>query len=99
MWVTTILAIFFNTFINPIALDAIGWKYYFVFVVVCAAYGVTAFIFYPETRGYSLEQMAVIFDGDEADVPEPSETFRRVSVVKGIVQEKQADVESHVEVV
>ncbi len=97
MWVTTIVAIFFNTFINPIALDAIGWKYYFVSVVICAAYGVTAYLFYPETRGYSLEQMAVIFDKDEADVPEPSEKFRRVSVVNSITQMKHIDIGSYVE--
>jgi len=26
------LALFFNTYINPIALDHIGWKYYIVYV-------------------------------------------------------------------
>ena len=33
-FVSTVLAIFFNTFINPIALEKIGWKYYIVFAVV-----------------------------------------------------------------
>lgn len=56
------LAICFNIFVNPIALEAIAWKYYFVFVVVCAIYGLTAYFFYPETRGYSLERMAMVFD-------------------------------------
>ena len=59
---------------------------------MCAVYGVTAFIFYPETQGYSLEQMAVIFDGDEADVLEPSETFRKASVVNGIVKKQSIPV-------
>lgn len=54
---------FFNTFVNPIALDAIGWRYYIVFIVVLVLFAVTAFFFYPETKGYSLEQVAVIFDG------------------------------------
>lgn len=57
---------FFNTFVNPIALDAIAWRYYIVFIVVLMAFGVTAYFFYPETKGYSLEQIAVIFDGPDA---------------------------------
>ncbi|GAB1198743.1 general substrate transporter [Aspergillus pseudonomiae] len=62
-WVASICAIFFNTFVNPIALDAIEWKYYIVFIVVLLIFGVTAYFFYPETKGYTLEQIAVIFDG------------------------------------
>ncbi|RDW71805.1 hypothetical protein BP5796_07839 [Coleophoma crateriformis] len=77
-WVSTIVAIFFNTFVNPIALSAIGWKYYIVFVVVTVVFGITVYFFYPETRGYSLEQIAVIFDGDDANVAPPSETSQKV---------------------
>ena len=57
---------FFNTFVNPIALAAIAWRYYIVFIVVLVVFGVTAYFFYPETKGYSLEQIAVIFDGPNA---------------------------------
>jgi hypothetical protein len=57
---------FFNTFVNPIALEAIAWRYYIVFIVVLMIFGVTAYFFYPETKGYSLEQIAVIFDGPDA---------------------------------
>lgn len=57
---------FFNTFVNPIALDAIAWKYYIVFIVVLMIFGITAYFFYPETKGYSLEQIAVVFDGPDA---------------------------------
>lgn len=55
---------FFNTFVNPIALAAIEWKYYFVFVAVLIMFGITAYLFYPETKGYTLEQIAFIFDGE-----------------------------------
>lgn len=58
----------FNTFVNPIALDAIGWKYYFVFVAVLIAYEFTVYFTYPETRGHTLEEMAVLFDKDAAMV-------------------------------
>lgn len=56
-------------FVNPIALDRIGWRYYIFFccfgVLVLA---VTWFCF-PETKGHSLEEIAEVFDGtvDEVD--------------------------------
>ncbi|TEA16386.1 Lactose permease [Colletotrichum sidae] len=61
-------AIFFNTFINPIALDAIQWKYYFVFVIILVAMLVSVWFTYPETRGRTLESIAWLFDGDRAGV-------------------------------
>ncbi|OJJ95040.1 hypothetical protein ASPACDRAFT_127506 [Aspergillus aculeatus ATCC 16872] len=65
-WCATIVAMFFNTFVNPIALDAIEWRYYIVFIAVLVVFGVTAYFWYPETKGYSLEEIAVIFDGPGA---------------------------------
>lgn len=53
-------------FVNPVALDNIGWRYYIFFccfdVLVLA---VTYFVF-PETKGYSLEEIAEVFDGPAA---------------------------------
>ncbi|KAL4943967.1 hypothetical protein BDV06DRAFT_234082 [Aspergillus oleicola] len=65
-WLSAIGALIFNTFVNPIALSAIGWKYYFVFCAILICYGLTAYFVYPETRGYSLENMALLFDADSA---------------------------------
>ncbi|KAL1845006.1 hypothetical protein VTK73DRAFT_1348 [Phialemonium thermophilum] len=59
---STYAGIFFNTFVNPIALDAIGWKYYVVFAVILVFILITVYFLYPETRGHSLEEMAVVFD-------------------------------------
>jgi hypothetical protein len=36
------IALFFNQYINPIALDAIGWKYYILQVLTVSCYGITA---------------------------------------------------------
>ncbi|KAL3450805.1 sugar transporter [Aspergillus insuetus] len=63
---STQFAVFFNIFVNPIALGAIGWKYYIVFVVILVVVIVTVWFLYPETKGYTLEEMATIFDGDNA---------------------------------
>lgn len=47
-----------------------------MFIAVLVAFGLTAYFFYPETRGYTLEQIAVIFDGDDASVPNADETVK-----------------------
>ncbi|OJJ40188.1 hypothetical protein ASPWEDRAFT_55674 [Aspergillus wentii DTO 134E9] len=50
-------------FVNPIALGRIGWKYYIFFCCFdVLVLGVTWFMF-PETKGYSLEDIKVVFDG------------------------------------
>ncbi|EFQ35755.1 hypothetical protein CGRA01v4_01579 [Colletotrichum graminicola] len=65
----------FNMFVNPVALQSIGWKYYFVYVVFLVAFLVISYLFYPETRGHTLEQIALIFDGEEAELlPEETKT-------------------------
>ncbi|KAK4633941.1 Lactose permease [Fulvia fulva] len=87
MGISVVVGIVFNTFVNPIALDNIGWKYYIVFMVIIVLYGITAFFTYPETRGHSLEQIAHIFDGDDAAAPPPEviaeETAERGRSVTG----------------
>jgi hypothetical protein len=65
-WMIMILALIFNVFVNPVALTAIGWKYYIVYVALLVSYGFVIFFFYPETRGRTLEEISVIF----GDAPE-----------------------------
>ncbi|PWN26773.1 MFS general substrate transporter, partial [Jaminaea rosea] len=52
----------FNQFVNPIALDAIGYKYYAVFIALLVVFiGVVVFSF-PETRGMGeLEEIERVF--------------------------------------
>jgi H+/Cl- antiporter ClcA len=62
----------------------LGWKYYFVFLGVLVVMAFTIYFFYPETRGHTLEQMAVIFDGENAEVPPAGVMVERSrSVVSG----------------
>ncbi len=58
------VAMIFSGFVNPVAMDAISWKYYIVWTCWLAVeIGVVYFVF-PETRGYTLEEVAVVF-GDK----------------------------------
>jgi len=82
-WITAVAVIFFNTFVNPIALEAIAWKYYFVFIVVLITMGFTVYFYYPETKGYTLEHMAVIFDGEDAVIDSKETAIRANSVISG----------------
>lgn len=55
------------SFCNSVALSAIGWKYYIVFCVTTFFMVINNYFFYPETRGYSLEEIAVLFDGNHIE--------------------------------
>ncbi|PYH84780.1 sugar transporter [Aspergillus uvarum CBS 121591] len=86
------VAIFFNIFVNPIALDAIGWKYYIVFVIILIILILTVWFFYPETKGHTLEEMATIFDGADAATP------ARREILDHIARNKRTDVDMiHIE--
>ncbi|KAL3452713.1 putative hexose transporter [Aspergillus insuetus] len=59
-------ALFFNQYINAIALEALAWKYY---IVYCVFLGFEVFVIYSfliETRYTPMEEIARYFDGDSA---------------------------------
>lgn len=55
----------FNGFANPIAMDALAWKYYIVWVVMLGVWLALVYFFFPETAGHTLEEVSQIFDGDD----------------------------------
>jgi H+/Cl- antiporter ClcA len=54
-------------FCNPIALKAIGWKYYILFCVILALFVFLVYFLFPETKGHTLEEIAEVFDGNGTD--------------------------------
>ncbi|OBA25984.1 hypothetical protein HANVADRAFT_3226, partial [Hanseniaspora valbyensis NRRL Y-1626] len=59
------IVMIYNGFVNPIAMDAIDWKYYIVYVCILAVEFVICFSFI-ETSGRTLEEVAGVFgDGIE----------------------------------
>lgn len=65
---TISLALIFNQYVNPIALDALGWKYYIVYCCWLLFETAFCYFFIVETKNRSLEETSAIFDGDEAVV-------------------------------
>jgi len=68
MFLMVDIALFFNQYVNPIAIKHIGWKYYIVYDVWIAVELIVVYFFYIETRYTPLEEIAKHFDGEDAVV-------------------------------
>ncbi|KAI1370695.1 MFS general substrate transporter [Hypoxylon crocopeplum] len=62
---TVRFAVFFNTYVNPIALDRIGWKYYLVYCGWILVEIATVYLLFPETHNRTLEELSFMFEGRE----------------------------------
>lgn len=60
------LSLFFNSYVNPVAIDSIHWKYYIVYCCWLLFEVFIVFKYYIETKGTPLEEIARYFDGDRA---------------------------------
>ncbi|RSH80251.1 uncharacterized protein EHS24_008824 [Apiotrichum porosum] len=74
-FICSMLSVILNTFINPIAFDAIAWKWYIFWIGCILIVGTIMFFYFIETKHRTLEEMAELFDGPSADknacVPPP----------------------------
>lgn len=55
------LILIYNGFVNPVAMDAISWKYYIVYCCIIAVEIFMVYLFFPETSGYTLEEVCQVF--------------------------------------
>ncbi|TKA65102.1 hypothetical protein B0A55_10041 [Friedmanniomyces simplex] len=69
-----------QAFVNPIGLESIGWRYYIVFCCLLVVFLAVTYFTYPETRGYSLEEIAEVFDGPSA-MPDTTAAERKLSQI------------------
>ncbi|KZV61446.1 hypothetical protein PENSPDRAFT_294602 [Peniophora sp. CONT] len=65
MNIVVALTLFFNQFLNPLALEAMGWKYYLVYCGWLCFELIFILMFVIETKARTLEETAVLFDGEE----------------------------------
>jgi MFS family permease len=87
-----ISGLFFATVIftcaAPEAFTNIGWKYYIIFAVLTAMMAVAIWVYWPETKGLSLEEINAIF-GDQVAVDITHLTQEeRDALDQGILNEK-----------
>jgi len=66
MFLCVDIALFFNQYVNPIALAAIAWKYYVVYCVWLVFECAVVWKFFIETRNTPLEEIVKHFDGEDA---------------------------------
>ncbi|KAH8804449.1 general substrate transporter [Xylogone sp. PMI_703] len=59
-------SLFLNQFVNPIAMDAMGWKYYCVYIGWLVIEILVVYFVFPETKGFTLEEISELFEGKEA---------------------------------
>jgi hypothetical protein len=52
----------YNTFVTAVALEAISWKYYILFVVLNLIYAGAWYVFGVETGGRTLEELQEVFN-------------------------------------
>ncbi|KAG6839926.1 hypothetical protein C0991_010315 [Blastosporella zonata] len=60
------LSLIFNQYVNPIALDALEWKYYIVYCCWILFELAFLYLYVIETKNLTLEETAALFDGNEA---------------------------------
>lgn len=56
---------FFNAYVNPIALDSIGWKYYIFYCVWLLVEALIVYFVFPETHDRTLEDLSFFLEGKE----------------------------------
>jgi hypothetical protein len=68
----TMVSFAFNTMIGqvtPVALKAIGWRFYILFIVCDVTNALFFYFFLPETKGVTLEAMNDLFENSPIIVP------------------------------
>lgn len=86
----TALSGVFNQYVNPIGLENLAWKYYFVYIAVLIIECLVIYFFFVETRGPTLEEIAILFDGENAHVATglPEVEKGRVEMVDVVTETK-----------
>lgn len=79
--------------VSPIAMSNVAWKFYVLFIVLNFVSFVVILMFFPETKGKSLEEMAEIF-GDQVDA---LDVLGKYESTKSHTSHKHEIQESHLE--
>lgn len=75
-----------NQYVNPIGLESIQWKFYFVYIVILVIECLCIWFIFVETKGLTLEEVGKLLDGPEEQTQD------------GSISDKEEVFEHHVEV-
>lgn len=64
----TALSSVLNQYVNPIGLNSLHWRFYFVYIAILVIECLCIWFLFVETKGTTLERIALLFDGDQANV-------------------------------
>lgn len=79
----------FNQFCNPIALAAITWRYYAVYIGIDIVVLALIYFFFPETKNLTIEEVSLVFDyGRKGDRKRAAEDMGRVVMSHAADEEK-----------
>ncbi|KAF2459633.1 general substrate transporter [Lineolata rhizophorae] len=79
----------FNQYVNPVGLKELQWRYYFVYIAILVVECLCIWFLYVETRGPTLEELARLFDGEDANVAGKEETGHVAKAVEPQEQRKE----------
>lgn len=78
------LSLWFNQYVNPIAIGHIKWKYYIVYCVWLVFETLVVWKFYIETKETPLEEIVKYFDGDGAIIGGASATEKTRQLAEAV---------------
>ncbi|KAK2026937.1 general substrate transporter [Colletotrichum zoysiae] len=62
----TALSGVFNQWVNPLGLEQLQWRFYFVYIAVLVIECLVIYFFFVETKGPTLEEISMLFDGKDS---------------------------------
>ncbi|KAM5361177.1 hypothetical protein ACJZ2D_013259 [Fusarium nematophilum] len=71
-----------NQYVNPIGLAKLAWKFYFVYIVILVIEVACIWFLFVETKGHTLEEIAILFDGKDARVSKAMDGNEKVQEVE-----------------
>jgi len=92
------LSLIFNQYVNPIALEALQWKYYLVYLFWQCFELVFCYFFIVETKNRTLEETAALFEGEEGLKQISDQAAKHAGLVQSAdeIEEKETKSESEV---
>ncbi|KAL4786289.1 general substrate transporter [Aspergillus varians] len=69
----TALSSVFNQYVNPIGLESLQWRFYFVYIAILVIECFCIYFLFVETKGPTLEEIAALLDGEKTNGLNPEE--------------------------